>query len=804
MSWPGRLVLVIVALVAWTQASPSWASPVVRVTGVETSVPLVPRTALLDPAGALSAEEAATRLSAPDAAVENHEYSRGYIPDVLWARIVLDVDPAAAGRWYLSLELPNFDHLQVFTVPADGGVPVPLVALGDRVPAVTDIRTRFHIAPMDLEPGRTVLLVRGRTGSTMTLALKLRKLNQLLVDEQGFFGLQAFYLGVSGILFFSVAGLFAYTRQPIYVIYLVGLVSHSMIWLLINGTGPGHLWPELARHVHIDPHAWVAMSVATTAAFAASFLSTARVPVVVPRTFWGVAGVNVLLAFVCAVVPADQVYWTSGVVSVVVLPASALLPVMTGIGLYRGEPAARPLMLTWVGLFCAVVLAVLRDLGIIPNTAFTLAGAQLGSVFEMVVFAYMLIRRLGQIQAEKERLQREALVAAREHEAVLERRVADRTAELDAANVRLRAIVTSAPFPLVLARQVDDRIVFVNQRTCDLVGLPRELIVGTSGRGWFADPSVFDAILGDLALRDRIEDREVELQRTDGTPIWALTSMVRIVYDSEPVRLIALKDITRLKTLEHHLRQTADLEAAAAERERSARRLQQQFVAMVSHEFRTPLAIIDGAAQNIRASDDRGKGRLRKIRAAVQRLLRMIDTCLVDERVDSGVIALNRETVDLVRFLHESVDIARATVHRHVIDLSLPEGPAPVSADPRLAEIAINNLLENALKYAPPDTTVTVRVATEAEAVTVWVADEGPGVPKADRERVFEKYYRARNTAGTVGAGLGLYLVRAIMAAHGGSVTYVPGASRGGSFVLRFPRSHDVIPARVDVAAEAE
>lgn len=803
MTRPGWLVIVVLAFAAWFAASPAWAAPVVRVTGAEAEVSLIPRTELLDPAGALSPREALARLSVPDAVVDTKVYSRGYIPDVLWARIVLDVDPAAAGRWYLSLELPNFDRLDVYTVP-DGGEPVPFVALGDRVPAVTDIRTRFHIAAMDLKPGRTVLLVRGRTGSTMTLALKLRKLDQLLVEEQAFFALQTFFLGISTILFLSAAGLFAYTRQPIYLIYLIGVVAHSGIWLLINGTGPGHLWPELAGRFHVDPHPLVAVSIFTTAAFAGSFLSTARVPVLVRQIFWAMAVIGLVLALVAAVVPPDYVYWTSGVVSNVVLPVSALLLVLTSVGLYRGEPAARPLMLTWVGLVGAVILAVLRDVGIVPNSVFTLSGAQLGSVFEMVIFAYMLIRRLGQIQSEKEELQRQALAAAREHEAVLERRVADRTAELDAANVRLRSIVSSAPFPLVLAREADDRILFVNQRACDLIGLPRDALVGRSCRIWFADPSDFDRIVGELAFATPIEDREVELLRADGTTIWTLTSVVRIVYDGEPVRLSALNDITRLKALEHDLRETADLEAAAAERERSARQLQQQFVAMVSHEFRTPLAIIDGAAQNVRARDERGAGRLLKIRAAVQRLLRMIDTCLVDERVDGGVIVLQREFVDLVDLLAEAVDTIRAAAPGHTVDLVLADGPASVWVDPRLAEIAMNNLLENAVKYAPSGTTVTVRVAPERDAVSVVVEDEGPGIPEADRDRIFEKYYRAQNTAGTAGAGLGLHLVRAIMNAHGGSVACLPGSPKGSRFVLRFMRSDatGTIPAGAVAVAE--
>ena len=791
------IVLVLLVLLAPVAVR---AEPVVRVVGSAVSVPLVPRAVVFDPDGSLPPEEARRRLSSSGVTVEDSTVSHGYVPDTLWARIVVEVAPEAAGRWYLSLELPNFDRLQVFTLPDPDGDPVPFVELGDRVPEPTDILTRFHIAPIDLPPGRTVLLVRGRTGSTMTLDLKLRKLDALLIEERAFFALQSFYLGIAAIFALSALGLFAYTRHAIYLVYVVNLMAHTMLWLLINGTGPGYLWPTLARSVHLDPHPFIWLTVYGTGAFAADFLSTTRVPAVVCTALKVMAAAGLVLGVAGFFVPEDDIYWSHALVSTIALPILAALLGLTGIGLYRGEPAARPLMLTWLGLVAAVVFALLRDIGAIPNNTFTLSGAQLGSIFEMLVFACMLVERLGRLQREKEQIQREALASAREHEMVLERRVADRTAELDAANVRLRAIVSSAPFPLLLVREADGGVLYANQRACDLLGAPSDVIVGRPGRDWLVDPAARDTLLAVLDERGVVEDLEAELRRSDGTAFWALMSVVRIVYDGEPVRVVALNDITRRKDLEHDLRQTAELEAAAAERERSARRLQQQFVAMVSHEFRTPLAIIDGAAQNIEVSDTRSVGRLQKIRAAVRRLLSMIDACLVDERVDGGAIVLRRESVVLGGLLREAGDVIRAAAAGHTIMVELPEAPVVARADRRLTEIAVNNLLENAVKYSPPGTTVTVRLAPGPNGgAEVSVSDEGPGIPEPERARIFDKYYRAENTSGTAGAGLGLHLVRAIMGAHGGTVECASTGPAGSRFVLRFP-GDDEAAAMAEVA----
>lgn len=648
---------IVVALLFFGSCRGAVSHPLVSVDGTRPTIPLVPRTTLLDPTGSLSPAEAAERLTAPDAAIDTKPYSRGYIPDTLWSRIVVDVAPAGAGRWYLSLELPNFDRLEVFTVPENGGAPVPFVALGDKVPEPTDIRTRFHIAPIDLSAGRTILLVRGRTGSTMTVDLKLRKLDQLLAEQQTFVTLQGFYIGIAFVLGMSAFGLFLFLRQWIYLVYVLNLLAYCLAWLITNGTGPGVLWPELAREFHVDQHFLFAFTLFGTAEFARPFLVSDRMPAFVGHSLTVLSAVGLGLTVLGPLLPESSDYWYNALVSNIILPSAGVLMITTGFALFRGEPTARLLMLTWIGLLGAIAVAGARDLGFIANTPWTLTGAQLGSVFEMVVFAYMLVSRLGRLQKEKEQVQREALLAEQTHRAELEQRVADRTADLD----------------------------------------------------------------------------------------------------------------------------------AAVQRERAARRLQQQFVAMISHEFRTPLAIIDGAAQNVRAADAKGSGRLDKIRSAVRRLIRMVEACLIDDRVDGGTINLERERFDLRGVVREAVDVIAAAAPDHVVTVDRDGEPAFVSADPRLTEIAINNLLENAVKYAPAGTRVRVVLDTVPDGLVLSVLDEGPGVPEGERDRIFERYHRAANTAGTAGAGLGLHLVRSIMDAHGGTITYRDADPRGACFSLRFP-----------------
>ncbi|WP_420562285.1 ATP-binding protein [Thalassobaculum sp.] len=652
-----QVAAAMLLLVAMAAAATVRAEPVVSVDGARTTVPLLPRAELVDPDGSLTPAEAAQRLRAPDAEIRTRNISRDFTKDVLWARVTLDVAPAAAGRWYFSLELPNFDRLQVFALPAGGGPPVPLFDLGDMVPRVTEIRSRFHLAPLALPVGTTALLLRGETTSTMTLDVNLRKLGPLQEEEKDFYALQLFYLGIATVLGLGALGLFAHTRQWIYLIYVVNLVAHCMVWLLINGTGPGYLWPDLAQTLHLTPQVFVAVTIFGTSAIAYHFLASARLPEIARQVLYAFTVFNLALSAIGVVLPASGTIWYALLVSNLVLPAGAILLTVTAIALIRGDRTALALMLTWVALIAAVGLSFLRNIGLVPNNTLTLTGPQLGSVVEMIVFAYMLVRRFGRLQAEKEQVQREALEAARLHRAELEQRVADRTAELD-----------------------------------------------------------------------------------------------------EAIR-----------------------------RERDARRLQQQFVAMVSHDFRTPLAIVDATAQNFATRAPEDLERLEKIRTATGRLRRMVDACLVDERVADGQIQLQPRDVDLSGLVDSLVELMRPAADGRRVVVTVPDDPVMASVDPGLLEMAVSNILENAFKYAPKGSTVEVAVAATPEGAEIAIADEGPGVPEQEREEIFARHYRSTNAAGIGGLGIGLHLVRTIVEAHSGSVACSSTPAGGSRFTIRLP-----------------
>ena len=208
-----------------------------------------------------------------------------------------------------------------------------------------------------------------------------------------------------------------------------------------------------------------------------------------------------------------------------------------------------------------------------------------------------------------------------------------------------------------------------------------------------------------------------------------------------------------------------------------------QFVADASHELRTPLATIQGYAELAEGRpDDTATVRqaVTKVGVEANRMSALVEDLLLLARLDAGR-PLERDPVDLTRLLLEAVTDARLLSPDHGWRLDLPDEPVEVTGDEQRLHQVVTNLLTNARKHTPAGTTVTVA----ADAGGFSVRDDGPGFPDDLADRAFERFTRgdaARTREVGSSAGLGLALVRAIVAAHGGSVTL---ASRPGDTTLR-------------------
>ncbi|WP_369936742.1 sensor histidine kinase [Xanthomonas tesorieronis] len=244
-------------------------------------------------------------------------------------------------------------------------------------------------------------------------------------------------------------------------------------------------------------------------------------------------------------------------------------------------------------------------------------------------------------------------------------------------------------------------------------------------------------------------------------------------------------EIRRRQSLEDELRASLDTERRVMQEQRD-------FVAMVSHEFRTPLAVIMTSAQQLarklEAPPERNRVRCGNIRNAAQRLLALVDEYLAEDRMGETSSQLRLQHCALRAMLDE---LCRDFPPQRVVcDYQIDDDS--LFTDAGLLRVALRNLIANADRHCPQGESIGIRVRGRGEGVRVEIANPGERIAPADRERLFQKYYRGANAGNTFGAGLGLYLVRRIAERLGGWVG-LAGEASGSSirFVLLLPRRAD-------------
>lgn len=280
---------------------------------------------------------------------------------------------------------------------------------------------------------------------------------------------------------------------------------------------------------------------------------------------------------------------------------------------------------------------------------------------------------------------------------------------------------------------------------------------------------------------DETEPRYVDLRffpmRNDGEVIGAIL----FLHDATD-RHAALKreaeDRDRLEELVAE--RTRDLDEAL-QRERSAADLYRNFAAMVSHQFRTPLAVADSALQRLirrgpRVGPEEVAERAGRARNAIAGLTRLVESTLDVARLDAGQLGAQRVRCalkDIVRTVcarQRETDPARVI---HILDS--PEQSDTVFCDPSHAEQMLENLLSNAIKYAPAGSPVSVYVHGNQQALFCDVHNEGDPIPEAEQELVFNRNYRGANSTGSAGTGIGLFMARTLARMQGGDITLQPG-----------------------------
>jgi PAS domain S-box-containing protein len=230
--------------------------------------------------------------------------------------------------------------------------------------------------------------------------------------------------------------------------------------------------------------------------------------------------------------------------------------------------------------------------------------------------------------------------------------------------------------------------------------------------------------------------------------------------------------------------------------DRLVEQMKSDFVSTVSHELRTPLTSIYGFAEtllrrDVMFGDEERLTFLRYIASESQRLTAIVDALLNVARLDTGDLQVNLSPTDVRDVVGQIVQTAQeAGANGHSFVVELPEEPLAANADPDKLRQVFAILLDNALRYSPAGGTVTVGAERKRDTVEVSVADEGIGIPQADRDQIFRKFYRgvgAESRVGAGGTGLGLFIARGLVTAMGGRIWVDSREGEGSTFAFELP-----------------
>jgi len=271
---------------------------------------------------------------------------------------------------------------------------------------------------------------------------------------------------------------------------------------------------------------------------------------------------------------------------------------------------------------------------------------------------------------------------------------------------------------------------------------------------------------------------EGDLHRSEGLPLpVGITYAPLTSSEGGLVNIIAtIRDITRF---------------------REAEEIKGTFISVISHELKTPVALIKGYVGTLRRDDatwDREivADSLEVIEEEADRLTIMIENLLEASRLQAGGLKLNLTDVDLKTLTERVVERFRTQTTNHQISVDMPSDfPLIMGDEERLGQV-FSNLISNAIKYSPTGGEIWIRGKIQAEQLVFCITDQGPGVAPQDIPHIFDRFYRSPDaTRTTKGAGLGLYLARSIIDAHGGHIWVEPQSGDGARICFSLPRTTD-------------
>ena len=401
-----------------------------------------------------------------------------------------------------------------------------------------------------------------------------------------------------------------------------------------------------------------------------------------------------------------------------------------------------------------------------------------------------------------ERKQLEALLKQAHQE--LELRVEERTAELKQANKRLQseilqrqrteeALRSSMATNRALLNAIPDWMfrlskdgTFVNFKAAksNNLPLPTRDFLGKKLDEVFPK-EIAQAMMNGVTLALSNNEMQIfEYQLTLNNEL--LYYEARIAVSAEDEVMAIIREITQRKRAEQDIRQ-----ALAKEKELNS--LKSRFVAMTSHEFRTPLATILSSAELLehysnKWNESKKLKHLRRIQVAVKHMTGLLNDVLLLGKAEAGKLEFKPRPLELEKFCHELVEEIELNSSNHTIAFRTHnQCPNAVCLDEKLLRTILSNLLSNAIKYSPLSSLVDFDLICEQEKAIFSIKDQGIGIPLAEQAQLFNSFERGSNVGAISGTGLGLAIVKKSVDLHGGQITVESQVGVGTTFIVTLP-----------------
>ena len=910
-------VLLLRVLLLWALAmSAAWAQGSVLALGAEGRYNLGPHVNVLeDHEGRLGladilqpAQQArfhAVQGSGPSA---NFGMTRGAI----WLRIALQAPARSDPDWLLELAYPPLDQLELFSPGGQGGWRRQVG--GDHEPfTARPVAHRNHVLPVAIPPGqRTTLYLRLASEGVVAAPLRLWRPQALWHQDQFAYAALALYFGLLiGLLLYNLL-LWLSARDASFLLYVLFVASMGLAQGALTGLGSQFLWPREVWWNSVVPHVGVSLAGVFALLFARRFLESRQVLPRMDHVLRVLAWAWALTAAAAAALP----YVVSAWMLMVLSPIGIAALVGTGVlAMRRGHGGARQYLAAWAVLLLGVFTLLLHNSGFIPSNAFTSNSLLLGSAVEMVLLSFALGDRINVMQRQREQATTRLAAEQALVEALSESRQQLQTV------LQERELILESSIVGICFLTGEGRLRWANRAMLEMFGAKEGGEV-TSMEPFYLSREQYLEVGGEViaaAARGEVYERELQVQRLDGTRLWIQLSGKAVGHDARNQGTVwIIRDITRRKDLEEQLQRTmrereailnnavvgivlsvrrrhewvnqkfADMlgyprqvltgqgsdylhpdtetwqrfgvEARATliatnsyvcemqlrrrtgevfwvemggscvrphdpdsgviwtflditrrkhsearmrealEQQRSLNEMRSRFVAMTSHEFRTPLAAILSAEELLRHYGDRLPAEERNetldgIAQGVQRMSRMLDRVLLLGRADAQMLEFKPARVDLRVLCPQLADEAGLQhpegANRVVCDVA-PD-LAPGLYDEKLLRHIFVNLLSNAIKYSPAGGEVRFEVRRGEDDTVFRVRDRGIGIPPAERDHLFESFHRASNVGDIQGTGLGLAIVKNAADMHGGTIAVESALGEGTTFTVRVP---GYLPAR--------